>query len=118
MTSERTASSVPPPTYYDRQGQPIDEHTWATLFGQRGYKQVASEQVGDMWVSTIWLGGDHNWWSPGDPLIIFETMVFGGTLDQHTERYATEQDALAGHARIVEMAKQRLWWESDEAAGR
>lgn len=113
-----SATAVPPATYYDRQGQPIDEHTWATLFGQRGYKQLANEQVGDMGVSTIWLGSDHNWWSPGDPLIIFETMVFGGALEGHQVRYATESEAFAGHARIVAWARELLWWESDGAAGR
>jgi hypothetical protein len=59
------------------------------------------------WVSTVWLGLDHRF---GDGLpLIFETMVFPakdgavtswGELDSN--RYSTEEEAVAGHNAMVE----------------
>jgi hypothetical protein len=54
-------------------------------------------------VSTVWLGMDHRFLDDGPPLI-FETMVFpaDGSLDElECERYSTEEEARAGHARLV-----------------
>lgn len=51
-------------------------------------------------VSTVFLGLDHDWGNKGPP-ILFETMVFGGPLDQEIERYATLEEAKAGHAKMV-----------------
>jgi hypothetical protein len=86
-------------TYYSRTGQQITSDEWAALFGQKEYQQLASTHVGvsgsQPLVSTIWLGIDHNW-GGGEPLI-FETMVFGGSLDQECERYTSEAEAIAGH---------------------
>lgn len=62
---------------------------------------VAKTQVYDGCnVSTVFLGLDHGY-RPGDPPIVFETMVFGGPFDQDQERYATWDEAVAGHARWV-----------------
>jgi len=70
-------------TYYDRR----DNQVIRTSVGVSG---------GTVDVSTIWLGLNHQW---GDgPPLIFETMVFGGGLDQEQERYSTESEALVGHA--------------------
>jgi hypothetical protein len=55
---------------------------------------------GDVLVSTVFLGLDHGWNS--DVPIVFETLVFGGERDQDGERYATWDEAKAGHARIVQ----------------
>lgn len=54
-------------------------------------------------VSTVFLGLDHRF-GPGAPLT-FETMVFGGSLDQEQERYSTWDEAEAGHAAMVERVK-------------
>lgn len=51
-------------------------------------------------VSTIFLGVDHNFHFKGPP-VLFETMIFGGPLDQEQERYCTRKEALAGHARWI-----------------
>ena len=97
------------PMYYDREGKPMDGVLrWAKLLEDPAYKRVAETTVGKYWVSTVWLGLDHNFGFGGPPLI-FETMVFhsgdGSMLgdDEYMERYATEEQALAGHAHIVEM---------------
>jgi hypothetical protein len=54
-------------------------------------------------VSTVFLSLDHGWNS--DVPIVFETMIFGCERDEDCERYATWEDAKAGHARIVEEVK-------------
>lgn len=61
-------------------------------------------QVTELWpdvrVSTVFLGLDHRWYGGGPP-IVFETMVFGGELDQEQVRYCTYDEALAGHAEMA-----------------
>jgi hypothetical protein len=47
-------------------------------------------------VSTVFLGLDHNFFGGGPPLV-FETMVFGGAQDGAQERYSTWAEAEAGH---------------------
>ena len=87
--------------YYDRSGNLITLDEWASAFDERyGEKTVRQEHVGDLWVSTVWLGLDHQ--HGNGPPLIFETMVFGGRHDSHCERYPTEAAALAGHAAIVQ----------------
>jgi hypothetical protein len=79
-----------------------DLMTWARWF-ETADRVVAKTRIGDdAEVSTIFLGLDHSFGS-GPPLI-FETMVFGGPLDQEQERYSTRAEAEAGHAALVERA--------------
>lgn len=91
--------------YYDRQGNPLTMLEWATRFETRTDKRVAETTLPNgRWVSTVWLGLNHNHARTGPPLI-FETMVFPkegeyGELD--CDRYSTEAEALAGHARMCE----------------
>lgn len=93
--------------YYDRDGTPMTLEQWAASFEPRqDKKRVAEDTVGDYWVSTVWLGLNHQY---GDgPPLIFETMVFaqkdGAITDwgeQYADRYSTEAAALAGHEAIV-----------------
>lgn len=90
------------PLYYDRMGQPIDRETFARSFESHADKVVKQDTIGEFFVSTVWLGIDHGPDEQGRP-VIFETMVFPD--ERHVERYATEEDARAGHLRAVEMAK-------------
>lgn len=62
-------------------------------------RRVADDTIGDVRVSTIFLGIDHGW-GEGPPQL-FETMVFGGPHDGDQERYASWEEAAEGHARIV-----------------
>lgn len=57
-------------------------------------------------VSTVFLGIDHNFGGEGLP-ILFETMVFGGPLDQEQVRYSTWNEAEAGHKAIVKRVKSQ-----------
>jgi hypothetical protein len=95
-------------SYYDREGEQISMRTYFRLkiAGGQDYKRVASTTVGRYWISTVWLGYNHAF---GDgPPIIFETMVFSnetGWDDLDMERYYTEEEALAGHAAMVEKVR-------------
>lgn len=85
--------------YYDWRGQPTTADAWGLAFTRD--RTVARTIVREpVTVSTVWLGIDHNFSGDGPPLI-FETMVFGGGNDGAQYRYATEAEALAGHARVV-----------------
>jgi len=56
-----------------------------------------------IWVSTVFLGLDHNFSGYGPP-ILFETMIFGGPYNTYQERYRTWDEAERGHARAVKKA--------------
>ena len=97
-------------SYFDRMGNPISMVKWAVLNVSLYYKVVKQEDVGDFWVSTVWLGINHDFFNLGQP-IIFETMIFPRKHkeidydDRYMERYCTEEEAIAGHAKAVEIAK-------------
>lgn len=62
------------PMYYDRDGQPLEMMDWARYMEDEAYRRVGSTMVRyRWWVSTIWLGLDHNFMGPP---MIFETAVF------------------------------------------
>ena len=83
--------------YYDRKGQPMTREDWTRGFDMD--RRVGEDTVRDQRVSTVWLGLNHSF-GEGPPLI-FETMIFGGPHDEYQDRYSTEEDALAGHKRVV-----------------
>lgn len=100
--------------YYDRQGQPITRDRWVELrFGPAAGRQrdrrhrVARTRLGrDAGeLSTVWLGMDLGFGQPAGRPLLFESMVFGGPWDGYMARYATEREAIAGHARIVQMMR-------------
>lgn len=76
-----------------------DLMTWARWFVEGDHRQVKQTLMGDVDVSTVFLGLDHRF-GEGPPLI-FETMIFGGEHDEFCERYSTWEEAEAGHARAV-----------------
>lgn len=87
-------------------GQPVpceDLLVWAREFGKSD-RIVAQDRIGDVLVSTVFLGLNHNF--GGGAPILYETMVFGGPLDGEMERYETRAQAEAGHARMVEKVTQ------------
>ncbi len=78
---------------------PVDLMTWAAWFETRENRHVANDSIGDVQVSTVFLGLDHAF-GQGPPLL-FETMIFGGDFDNDTRRYATWDEAEAGHAEML-----------------
>jgi hypothetical protein len=89
--------------YYGRDGEPMTPDEWLEKFSDFDYKRVALDKIGDVEVSTVWLGLNHNW-GAGRPLI-FETLTFGGPDDGDMDRYATEAEALRGHEQTVSRLK-------------
>ncbi len=71
----------------------------------RAERHVAKTIVRGITISTVFLGLNHNW---GDgPPILWETMIFGGHLDQYQERYISRADALARHKQMVWRVRRR-----------
>jgi hypothetical protein len=80
-----------------------DLMTWAKWF-ETANRHVASTEVGNMRVSTVFLGLNHQYGS-GPPLL-FETMIFGGPEDaEYQDRCSTWEEAEAMHQRAVEHAR-------------
>lgn len=90
---------LPEALWFDRQGRPIDVTEMVRLSQDPSYRLVARDFVGAVEVATVWLGFDHSFRS-AEP-VLFETVVFGGRMDQYSRRYGTEEEARAGHARVL-----------------
>lgn len=86
----------------DHEAVPCDDlMEWAKWF-EKGNRRVAEDVRGDIRVSTIFLGMNHNW---GDgPPLLFETMIFGGEHDLYQDRYATWNEAVDGHKKACALA--------------
>jgi hypothetical protein len=80
-----------------------DVFEWGAFF-ESGARIVEQTEMGDVHVSTVFLGIDHRF-SPGGPPLVFETMIFGGALDGAQWRYSSWDDAETGHAAAVRKAK-------------
>lgn len=67
-------------------------------------RRVAYDEIEGYRISTVFLAIDHSF--GGEPRW-FETMIFGldDTADLYCKRYATWQDAVAGHADAVQKVK-------------
>lgn len=92
--------------YYDKDGKEMELLDWARKFEDRAYKIVKQENVGDIWISTVWLGMDHSF-GEGKPLI-YETMAFpkkGDWNELGCERYSTLEEAQKGHEVIANKYK-------------
>jgi hypothetical protein len=86
---------------------PVDDVlTWGKWFERAtedGSRVVGQDEIGGYMISTVFVGVDLNWIDEGPPLL-FETMIFGerGSGDDlECRRYATWDDAAAGHAEMV-----------------
>ena len=71
---------------------------WAEWF-EAADRHVDRTMVGDIKVSTVFLGLDHSF-GGGEPQL-FETMIFGGKLDGEMWRYSTWEQAEKGHQEAV-----------------
>jgi hypothetical protein len=83
---------------------------WAEFFEDFNNRMVKQEMVDGKWISTIFLGIDHNWSdAEGAELHIFETMVFDkkgrGGSEIYCDRYPTWDTALKGHEKAVQWVK-------------
>lgn len=95
---------------YGRDGTPLTMWEAAMLFGDDKYRTVARDSVHGCLVSTVWLPCAHGRDAQGRP-VIFETMVFNEdqqASDAGCWRYATEEEALAGHREVLDAVSLRL----------
>jgi hypothetical protein len=107
-------------------GEPVVEPDllkWGRWF-ETGERQVAQDEIGEVMVSTVFLGIDHGFGfliGKGGPPILWETMVFGAPEPRQLfgrermvhpdlgeafdalsqRRYASRVEALQGHAEVV-----------------
>ena len=82
---------------------------WAEII-RTSHRQVAKTDLGDIRVSTVFLGLDHSF--DDGPSLLFETMIFGDPFDQdeYLERSSTWEAAEAQHAKAVEVVRKSLKW--------
>lgn len=75
---------------------------WGEWFGTVDRRVANDVLPNKIEISTVFLGINLNL---GRIPLLFETMVFGGTLDGEMERYPTWQDAEEGHKKWLEKVK-------------
>ena len=105
---------------YDRQGLPISDAEYERLKADPAYRRVAFDELRSVGVSTVWVGA-YTQRDDQDRPLIFETCCFERAQAETGQgappppwlsqgvaigvevvgRYATEADALAGHAMAV-----------------
>lgn len=103
--------------YYDRKGKRLELWEWAELFEDQNYRFLRKDEVGDLLISTIWVGVDlsgSGFENEGTGFeAMFETCVF---VFEHSEalgkvierrRWATEAEALAGHKTVLKEFKKK-----------
>jgi hypothetical protein len=69
-------------------------------------RRVACTKIGDVEVSTVFLCVDTAYIAEEHVPILFETMVFGGEMDEYCERWCTWGEAEEGHKAVVEQVAQ------------
>ena len=80
---------------------------WLQWMAAHGDRHVGDTAIGEVRVSTVFLGSDHG---SEDVPMIFETMVFGGPLDEEYRRYSTWEMARAGHEVACRLVALRNEW--------
>lgn len=90
---------------FDRMGNAIDYVTYTVLFQYHDYQFIKKDTVEGYEVSTVWLGINSLFRKPPK---IFETMIFredsdNNKFEDYQERYSTEEEALIGHQRAIDL---------------
>ena len=82
-------------------------HYMAWVENNQGQTIVKQDSIGDISVSTVFLGLDHSFSTPRNSPILWETMIFGGENDQaYQERYASYEQAIEGHQKAINFIKK------------
>lgn len=93
----------------DAHGNPVEEPDilkWSEWF-EKTDRHIADDMVGEIRVSTVFLGTDHSFLDTETP-VLYETMIFGGAHDQYQERYTNKVAALAGHDRAFAFVRDSV----------
>lgn len=95
----------------DKDGNPVAEHDllkWAQWI-ETAERHVDDTYVptldGEIRVSTVFLGLDHNFSGVGEP-ILYETMVFGGPLHNEMIRSHDRKEARIAHEKMLRKVKE------------
>ena len=80
-----------------------DVATWVRMMQDPESKRVADTTIGDVRIRTVFLGLDHRF-GEGAPLL-FETMAFGGALDEEQDRCTTWEEAEAMHEAMCQRVR-------------
>ncbi len=84
--------------------QTEDILVWAKWFEKMENRRIAETEMGQITVSTVFLGIDHRFSNKGKP-ILFESMVFKNSESIDEERYCTYEEAERGHENLVNVYK-------------
>lgn len=93
----------------DVNGEPVVEHDllawgrWMQVGNRvvRRTRVLGATKAEDCEVSTVFLALNHNFSQSGPP-VLWETMIFGGSLDGEQWRYTSRAEAITDHERIIE----------------
>ena len=85
---------------------------WRRWFETSNNRIVKHTTIGNFYVSTVFLGIDHNYYTSDEP-ILFETMIFNNDKDakdaeEYQERYSNYDEALEGHKKAIEYVKNTV----------
>jgi hypothetical protein len=78
---------------------------WAKWY-EKSYRKVRSNDYRHVRVSTVFLGIDHAY-GGGRPLL-FETLVFEGSLDGEMDRCTTWEEAEIMHEKMCDLVKKSI----------
>lgn len=84
---------------------------FARFFRNHQDSIVKQTKIPPYFISTVFLGLDHNIFQPGEPPIVFETMIFKDGDEWNTdylERCATYKEAEAQHEKALELILKRI----------
>jgi hypothetical protein len=91
-----------------------DVDAWGRWYESADRHVALTEFEDGLFISTVFLGTDHNFFSKGPPLL-FETMIGKinretscSTFEEHQWRYATWNEAEAGHKAALRMVLMRM----------
>lgn len=92
----------------DRRGEPVPEPDglkWAQWFERNDRRRiVAQDTVGDVSVSTVFLGIDHGRCPRhSKSVVLWETMIMGGVHDEAQLRSTSREGALQSHCAAIAM---------------
>ena len=90
-----------------------DQEKWSRWF-EKADRSVSNTTIGDVQVSTVFLGMDLNYSGKGKPILL-ETMIFGGEYVSHQERYTSKTQAVRGHAKALAMVEYSVAQNGDTA---
>lgn len=98
------------PRYYilDGRGRPLRAKSMMefAVWFETAERVVKKDYLGDIEVSTVFLGLDHSFGPGSRTPLLWETMIFGGEHDQYCYRYASRAEAVIGHERAVQLVRE------------